>query len=329
MSTQPNIAVITCDNTSHVKSSIGQFCLIATSVAALLQGCATAPQATAFAPREQLGVARAPASIDRIVPQPVSWTPPPRPQPLGRAQAAALDISMKPVTEADQAPPRLQPAVFVRPEAARPQVLDAGPARGAASPDIFGSVALAAGHTPEDAKWRRVVDYIPSPGAGPWAPLLESARAMSPMGRLEAVNAWVNRRIVWTSDEANFGARDYWGTAQESLTRGRGDCKDYAIAKMELLRALGVPADDLYFVVVKDLVRREDHALLAVRLDGRFLILDSGVDAVMDSGEVRDYRPILTYSAGHTWIHGFRKTPEVIMASAADQPSTPPSPALQ
>jgi predicted transglutaminase-like cysteine proteinase len=239
------------------------------------------------------------------------------PSDVADPQPTLVDISMKPVGETPERPPRLQPAVFTRPLADRSSERVGAPE----SPSIFGSVALLAGHTPEDAKWRRVADYVPSPAVGPWSDLVAQARAMAPRERLEAVNAWVNHRIVWTADVANFGVADYWGTAQESLGRGRGDCKDYAIAKMELLRAMGVSADQLYFVVVRDLVRRADHAVLAVRLEGRFLILDSGGDAIMDSEEVRDYRPILTYSVSRTWIHGFRRAPDVILASASAAPA--------
>jgi predicted transglutaminase-like cysteine proteinase len=229
--------------------------------------------------------------------------------------AAVIDISMRPVFDSQAAPPpSLRPAIYTRPivSPSSEQVVGQGGA-----PNIFGSVALAAGHTPLDAKWRRVADYVPSAAGGPWSLLLAQARRRSARDQLEVVNTWVNHAISYTTDVANYGVADYWGTARESLTRGRGDCKDYAIAKMELLRALGVPSDDLYLVLVKDLVRRQDHAVLAVRLDGRFVVLDSGFDSVMDSEDVRDYRPIVTYSGARTWVHGFRRTPDVMVASAS------------
>ena len=232
-----------------------------------------------------------------------------------------VDISMKPVTDAaDGAAARLQPAVYVRPTTTPSSVLEREPfspglGQGG-SPDIFGSVALAAGHTPEEAKWRRVAGFVPV-GAGPWSAVLAQARRQSAREQLETVNAWVNHAIAYMPDAANYGVVDYWGTARESLTRGRGDCKDYAITKMELLRALGVPSDDLYLVLVKDLVRRQDHAILAVRLDGRFVVLDSGFDGVMDANDVRDYRPILTYSGARTWVHGYRRTANLMVASAS------------
>ena len=43
---------------------------------------------------------------------------------------------------------------------------------------------------------------------------------------------------------------------------------------------------DLYLVVLKDLSRRADHAVLVVRAAGRFLVLDNGTDRIVDSADV-------------------------------------------
>jgi predicted transglutaminase-like cysteine proteinase len=78
---------------------------------------------------------------------------------------------------------------------------------------------------------------------------------------------------------------------------------------MQLLAALGLPQDDMYLVLVRDLVRRQDHAVLAVRLDGRFVVLDNNSDALLEDGQVRDYRPVMSYSGGRRWIHGYAADP--------------------
>jgi predicted transglutaminase-like cysteine proteinase len=176
------------------------------------------------------------------------------------------------------------------------------------------------GHTPEDAKWIRARGLALSASDGPWAGTLRSARAASGERRLAIVNAWVNHRIIYATPEAQYGQADYWATARESLTSGRGNCTAYALAKIELLRAAGVSAQDVYLVLVKDLVRHADHAIVAVRVDGRFVILDSGADAVLSPSAVHDYRPILTYGYGHTWIHGYHEAaPTLTLASASGQ----------
>lgn len=205
------------------------------------------------------------------------------------------------------APSGLQPAILRGPQ-----------------PDLFGSVALVVTRTPEDAQWRRVsTAALPAEG-GPWTAVLRRARGLSGVEQLQTVNAWVNAAIAFTSDAQQYGVADYWATAEESLRSGRGDCEDYAIAKMQMLRALGVPQQDMYLVIVHDLVRRADHAVLAVREDGRFWIMDSAA-RVMPAESVQDYRPVMTFSAGHAWIHGYRREPSLIMASAANSSVSPAS----
>jgi len=125
--------------------------------------------------------------------------------------------------------------------------------------------------------------------------------------------------VAFTDDSRQFGVADRWSSASETLARGRGDCEDYAIAKLALLRRAGFAERDLYFVVLKDLARRADHAVLVVRSGGRFLVLDNGTDQLTDSAAIRDYRPILTFTANQRFAHGYRRspTPQVILASDA------------
>lgn len=175
-------------------------------------------------------------------------------------------------------------------------------------PDIFGSVALGISSTPLSNRWAAVRSTGLETRRGPWAPILNRARGQDRQTQLGTVNAWVNARIRFTDDRA-AGRADQWASAAQSLRRGRGDCEDYAIAKLQMLKALGVPADDLYLVVARDLVRRADHALLVVRLDGRLVALDNETDQLLDATRANDYRPIFTYSGSRAWIHGYRADP--------------------
>lgn len=182
------------------------------------------------------------------------------------------------------------------------------------SPDFFGTSALRISRTPLDTKWRRVNAFRAAGGS--WAPLLRQQRSRDRSAQLEAVNRWVNARVTFQNDRM---AADRWSSLSETVSRGRGDCEDYAIAKMQLLSALGFPAEDLYLAIVKDLVRRADHALLVVRLDGRFLVLDNNSNLILEPHQLSDYRPVFTYSAGGSWIHGYRR--EVQYASLAGAPA--------
>jgi predicted transglutaminase-like cysteine proteinase len=184
-------------------------------------------------------------------------------------------------------------------------------------PDIFGTVALKVGHTPLDSRWQRANRAGVSGAASSYARSLRGAEEKT---RLEAVNRYVNGRVRFTDDERQFGRADVWSTANSTLNRGRGDCEDYAIAKIEMLRSAGISDRDLYLVVLKDLVRRADHAVAVVRSGDHMYVLDNGTDELLDSENVTDYRPILTFSAYGTWTHGYRVAAPVTVASAERKP---------
>ncbi len=179
---------------------------------------------------------------------------------------------------------------------------------------MFNSGSLPIARSSLDRRWNRVGSAAVAGRAAIYAAGL---RAMSERTRIEAVNAYVNSRVAFIDDSRRFGVADRWSPAAETLARGRGDCEDYALAKMAMLRRAGVADKDLNFVVLKDLARRADHAVLVVRSGGRFLVLDNNTDAVVDSAQIRDYRPILTFTAGQRFTHGYLRslTPRTIMAS--------------
>lgn len=200
--------------------------------------------------------------------------------------------------------------MFYTAPAPQPATLEASPTR----PDIFNSVAMPIGQTALDARWNRVGSAGVSGRAASFAATLRDRDERS---RLEAVNAYVNARVAFTNDSRQFGVADRWSSANETLARGRGDCEDYALAKLAMLRRAGFADRDLYFVVLKDLARRADHAVLVVRSGGRFLVLDNGTNRLFDSAQLGDYRPVVTFSAGQRFTHGYRRsfTPPVVLAS--------------
>lgn len=183
-------------------------------------------------------------------------------------------------------------------------------------PDVFGSVALSVGHTPLDARWRAVEHGRVTGSAARFA---ETFRNAAPLKQLEAVNWYVNRRVRFEDDQARFGRADVWSSANDTLRSGRGDCEDYAIAKMQMLRNAGFSDRDLYLVIVRDLVRRADHAVLVARAAGRMVVLDNGTDELLDSASVSDYRPVLTFAAYGEWTHGYRLVRAPVTVAANEQ----------
>lgn len=205
-----------------------------------------------------------------------------------------------------------------------PPALARGETIRAGQPDIFGSVALPVSRTALDSQWRRVAGQRLNARSGPWAALIAENRDAAPMARLIAVNAWVNARIRYVEDMREYRTADYWAPAARSIARGEGDCEDYAIAKMQILRAMGFAADSLYLVIARDLARRADHAILAVALDGDLLVLDNETDRILRSSELSDYRPVLSFSEGHRWTHGYRAAPAPLqMASLTHSIQSP------
>ena len=226
------------------------------------------------------------------------------------------------------APRPIQPALLSYRTATYSVLREArGYSPGAASgrPDVFGSVALAVGRTSLDRRWRKVARR---PVGGAHASYAASLRGRSELARVEAVNRYVNLRVRFVDDSRQYGRDDLWSAASETLRRGRGDCEDYAIAKLQMLRAAGFADRDLYLVVAKDLVRRSDHALLVVRAGGRMLVLDNGTDAILNADDAGDYRPVLTFAANGAWTHGYRRRlPPIAVAAATIAPLIPSGPA--
>ena len=214
----------------------------------------------------------------------------------------------------------VQPASFTVPRRA-PAFSEArpGPAPAALSgrPDIFGSVALRVGATPLNARWRRVES---ARVAGEPARFAQRLTNLDPVARLEAVNRYVNRRVAFVDDSRQHGRADVWSAAADTLSRRRGDCEDYAIAKLQMLRLAGFADRDLYLAIVKDLVTRADHAVLVVRAEGRMLVLDNGTEALLDSENMRDYRPILTFAKAGTWTHGYRVRANSVAIVSSEEP---------
>lgn len=193
-------------------------------------------------------------------------------------------------------------------------------ARWTGKPDLFGSVALRIKRTPLDHRWNKVAR---SPLTGSAHAASRALRHLDAADRVEAINRYVNSRVTFTDDSRQFGQADLWSAAATTLQSGRGDCEDYAVAKMQMLRAAGIPSKDIFLVIVRDLVRRADHAVLVVHSGGRNLVLDNSTDTVLDADGIRDYRPIFTFASTGSWTHGYRRQrkPSIEWA-AASVPST-------
>ncbi len=185
-------------------------------------------------------------------------------------------------------------------------------------PDVFNSVALPIARTSLDRRWRKVVGGALGAASSAYANGLAGRSALA---KLEAVNRYVNARVSFVDDIRQYGVADNWTAAADTLRRGRGDCEDFAIAKLQLLRRAGFAEKDLYLVILRDALRRADHAVLVARADGRLLVLDNGTDRLTDSYEMPDYRPIFTFSGNRVWTHGYRRAAPPVVLASVEQPT--------
>ena len=110
--------------------------------------------------------------------------------------------------------------------------------------------------------------------------------------RLARANIFVNNQIRFRSDVAATGQRDSWISPDQLFRTSTGDCEDYALAKYWLLSAAGVPEEDMFVMVVSDLIARADHAYPAQ---------GAGVNV---TEEVDDIVPLITIGVSGAYLHG-------------------------
>jgi len=95
------------------------------------------------------------------------------------------------------------------------------------------------------------------------------------LARVGLINRAVDLSITPISDEAQWGVEDHWSPPFETLQTHRGDCEDYAIVKYVALLQAGLSHDDVKIVILRNVLPKEDHAVVAARVDGQWLILDN------------------------------------------------------
>jgi predicted transglutaminase-like cysteine proteinase len=190
---------------------------------------------------------------------------------------------------------------------------DAPPARPAMTEPTAEPFGLMTFRAPEGAlwvKWRKAESEMRadrdaaaacrtsfehcSPAARRLVELIEKAKSLTGRARLGHVNRDVNVAVRFVNDEAQHGVTDLWTSPLTTLAAGRGDCEDYAIAKYFVLREAGIAEDDLQLLLVRDNVVRQDHATLAVRLDGRWLVLDNRSNLMVEPSELNSLTPLFT-----------------------------------
>ena len=139
-------------------------------------------------------------------------------------------------------------------------------------------------------------------------PVLAAANALDEDGKLQAVNQFFNRRILFKDDTEVWGQVDYWASPLETLSQGAGDCEDYAIAKYFSLLAVGVPTAKLRLVYVRAQIGGPNgivqaHMVLAYHAtpNAEPLILDNLITEVRPASRRPDLTPVFSFNSEGLW----------------------------
>lgn len=193
-------------------------------------------------------------------------------------------------------------------------------------PNVFGTVALPIRTLPTSTRWSKLMfASLDQPGLHQF---VAQARDLAPQDQVAFVQLAVNHAVS-TAAYDDCSDQGYWRPAQETLARGRGNCFDVAIAKMEALRLLGVRGSDLYLTTGyfrngRDYGRRRESVALLVRVGESFWLMTEHSDRPIETAgattESTGFTPMLTYGAGMTWIHG--RVVQAALSPASGQGAT-------
>jgi predicted transglutaminase-like cysteine proteinase len=122
--------------------------------------------------------------------------------------------------------------------------------------------------------------------------------------RIGHINRAVNLAIRAVGRTRTDNSPDKWTSPLATLAAGVGDCKQYAALKYAALHDAGLAMDDLRLVILKTKFSPETHAVVAVRNEGHWLILDNLSLALVQSRKLLDkYIPL--YMLDHRGVRQF------------------------
>jgi predicted transglutaminase-like cysteine proteinase len=116
--------------------------------------------------------------------------------------------------------------------------------------------------------------------------IIAEGRARDGLARIGVINRAINLAIKPTEDPYA------WRSALDTLSVGRGDCKDYAVSKYVALLAAGFAERDVKIVVVHDMAVNQDHAIVTVHFNGDWIVLDNRWLALVRDAGLRRAVPL-------------------------------------
>lgn len=144
---------------------------------------------------------------------------------------------------------------------------------------------------------------------GAWNKMMEEARNLSDTEKVNKVNTFFNRRMLYQTDMEVWQQEDYWATPLEFMGRGTGDCEDFAIAKYTTLQMLGITNPHLRLVYVR--LKLGSTPPIAHMVLGYYaepadepLILDNMISSVRPASMRTDLSPVFSFNSEGLWTPG-------------------------
>jgi predicted transglutaminase-like cysteine proteinase len=161
------------------------------------------------------------------------------------------------------------------------------------------SVPVAGTATHRDAALHPIVSQ--------WMRMLAASRDLPDAGKVAAVQDFFGRVMQFDGDASAWGRTEAWATPTEFLRRGRGDCKDFALAKYASLRMLAVPADRLRLLYVHARLgagQQVPHMVLGFYPDSESepVVLDNLVDSMRPLSERSDLSLVYGFNTLGLWV---------------------------
>jgi predicted transglutaminase-like cysteine proteinase len=132
-----------------------------------------------------------------------------------------------------------------------------------------------------------------------WSDAVAAMKSLSRAEKVRYVNDLINKMGYW-SDWDVYREADHWATPAEMFAMGGGDCEDFALFKYFLLRAAGVPAEDMRLTLVA--YQDQAHMVALVMVDGEPIVMDCLVMKATPPEQLAQYQAV--YSVGETgaWL---------------------------
>ena len=137
-----------------------------------------------------------------------------------------------------------------------------------------------------------------------WAKMLDDNRQQLTDVKLIKVNEFFNRRISFADDQSVWGKSDFWATPFETMTKGKGDCEDFVIAKYFSLLDMDVPDAQLRLIYVRARLGgpssavQQAHMVLAYydTPEADPLILDNLITEIRPAARRPDLAPVFSFN---------------------------------